>query len=176
MVKSFHSRKCTWKFCLGNGSHFVSACWIIWMKLCIYTIPPHWHGTGTWRTAYWETRTCWCHAMERISTLQALMRGIHQSPVDSPHIGAVMLSFDVFFDANLNKMLNKQSIYQWFETPTMALMWCNILAMSCSQNHVSTLGARASSVSALAWWSLIARFMGPTWGQLYTYRPPATPM
>ena len=37
--------------------------------------------------------------------------------MDSPHKGHVMHSFDVFFVVSLNKLLNKQSDYQWFEMP-----------------------------------------------------------
>ena len=45
------------------------------------------------------------------------MRGIHRSPVNSPH---VTRSFDVFSDLRLNKRLNKQSWGWWFETPSRA--------------------------------------------------------
>ena len=51
------------------------------------------------------------------------MRGIHRSPVDSPHKGPVMWSFDVFFfffTASLNTLLNNQLGCQWYEMP-----WCS---------------------------------------------------
>ena len=47
------------------------------------------------------------------------MRGIHQSPVNSPHIG--QWRFDVFFYPRLNKRLSKPSRCRWFETPLLSL-------------------------------------------------------
>ena len=41
----------------------------------------------------------------------AIARGIHRWPMDSPHKGPVMKSFDVFFVVSLNKLLNKLSNY-----------------------------------------------------------------
>ena len=44
------------------------------------------------------------------------MRGIHRSPVNSPHTQRpVTRSFDVFFDLRLNKPLSKQWWGRWFE-------------------------------------------------------------
>ena len=37
------------------------------------------------------------------------VRGIHRSPVNSPHKGPVMQTFNISFVVNLNKLLNKQS-------------------------------------------------------------------
>ena len=37
------------------------------------------------------------------------LRGIHRSPVNSPHKGPVTRSFDGFFDLRLNKRMSKQS-------------------------------------------------------------------
>ena len=54
------------------------------------------------------------------------VRGIHRSPVNSPHKDQWRPSFDIFFDLCLNKRLSKQSWAWWFETPTPSL-WrhCN---------------------------------------------------
>ena len=54
------------------------------------------------------------------------VRGIHRSPVNSPHKGQWRGAFDVFFDLRLNKRLSKQPWGWWFETPTHPL-WrhCN---------------------------------------------------
>ena len=54
------------------------------------------------------------------------VRGIHQSPVNSPLQRQVTRSFDVFFDLRLNKRLSKQWWGWWFETPSWSL-WrhCN---------------------------------------------------
>ena len=48
------------------------------------------------------------------------VRGIHWSPVDSPHKGSVMQSFHVSFDASLNKLLKKQLRDRWNE-----MSWCS---------------------------------------------------
>ena len=54
------------------------------------------------------------------------VRGIHRSPVNSPHKGQWRGAFDVFFDLRLNKSLSNQSWGWWFETPSRSL-WrhCN---------------------------------------------------
>ena len=49
------------------------------------------------------------------------VRGIHRSPVNSPHKGPVTRSFDVFFELRLNKQLNKQSWGWWFEMRSRSL-------------------------------------------------------
>ena len=56
----------------------------------------------------------------------SFVRGIHRSPVNSPHKGPVTRSFDVFVDLCLNKPLGKPSRRRWFETPSCSL-WrhCN---------------------------------------------------
>ena len=60
------------------------------------------------------------------------VRGIHQSPVNSPH-KPVTRSFDVFFDLCLNKRLSKQSRGWWFETSSSSL-WrhCNAETAYCT--------------------------------------------
>ena len=49
------------------------------------------------------------------------VRGIHRSPVNSPHKGQWRGAFDVFFDLRLNIRLCKQSCGWWFETPSRPL-------------------------------------------------------
>ena len=44
------------------------------------------------------------------------VRGVHRSPVDSPHTRPVMRTFDISFNVNQNKQMNKQSSGWWFET------------------------------------------------------------
>ena len=66
------------------------------------------------------------------------VRGIHRSPVNSPHKG--QWRFDVFFDLCLNKRLSKQSWGWWFEMPSW-LLWrqCNVLCYSTppvSMKHI----------------------------------------
>ena len=54
------------------------------------------------------------------------VRGIHRSPVNSPHKGQWRGAF-FFYDLRLNKQLSKQSCNWWFETPSRSL-WrhCNV--------------------------------------------------
>ena len=54
------------------------------------------------------------------------VRGIHLSPVDFPHNGPVLQSFDTLFDVSLNKLLNKQVNWWWFQ---MLWHWCDITVM-----------------------------------------------
>ena len=65
-------------------------------------------------------KTSWLHYWH-------FVRDIHQSLVDSPHQGPVMLSFDIFFDVSLNKPLNKQLSCQWFDThvTSYVMSWQN---------------------------------------------------
>ena len=59
------------------------------------------------------------------------VRGIHRSPVDSPHKAPVTQSFDVFFDVCLNQWLNKQWRCQWFGIP-----WhCHVIVMSSPTSY-----------------------------------------
>ena len=62
-----------------------------------------------------------------ISALLALLRGIHRSPVDSPHNGQWRRALMFFFYLRLNKRLSKQWRPRWFETPSRSL-WrhCNV--------------------------------------------------
>ena len=45
------------------------------------------------------------------------MCGLLRSPVDSIHKGSANQSYDVSIFVSLNKLWNKQSTCQWFETP-----------------------------------------------------------
>ena len=49
------------------------------------------------------------------------VRGIHQSPANSPHKSQWRGNFDVFVDLRLNKRLSKQWWGWWFETPSRPL-------------------------------------------------------
>ena len=49
------------------------------------------------------------------------VRGIHRSPVNSPHKVPVTRSFDVYFDLRPDKRLSKQSWGWWFETLSHSL-------------------------------------------------------
>ena len=55
------------------------------------------------------------------------VRGIHRTPVNSPHTKAGDAEFDVFFDLRLNKQMNTQSWGWWFETlPHPLWRHCNV--------------------------------------------------
>ena len=73
--------------------------------------------------------TWWRHQMAIFSALLAFVRGIHQSPVNSPHKGqwSGALMFSLIF-AWTNDWLGKQWWGWWFETPSYSL-WrhCNYL-------------------------------------------------
>ena len=57
----------------------------------------------------------------------SVVRGIHRSPVNSPHKGQWRGAFDIFFDLRLNKRLSKQSWGWWFETLSRPLIrQCNV--------------------------------------------------
>ena len=58
------------------------------------------------------------------------VRGIHRWPVNSPHKGQCLRSFDVLFDLRLNERLSKQSWDWWLETSSRSL-WrhCNDLTL-----------------------------------------------
>ena len=64
--------------------------------------------------------------MVTFSTLLTLWEGNPRSPVDSLRKGQVTPSFDVFFDAHLNRRLSKHSRRRSFELPSRSL-WrhCN---------------------------------------------------
>ena len=61
------------------------------------------------------------------------VRGIHRSPVNSPHKGQWSGAFDVFFDLRLYKRLSKPSWGWWFETLSRPL-WrhCNVTNLCLS--------------------------------------------
>ena len=63
-----------------------------------------------------------------------LVKGIHQLPVDSPHKGSVIRSFDIFFVVSLNSPLNKLLSQKCSQT----LTWrhCNVMATRRRYNAV----------------------------------------
>ena len=82
--------------------------------------------------------TFWCHGMEMLlhhndvikwqhfPRYWPFVRGIHRSPVNSPHKGQWRGALMFSFICALNKRLSKQSWGCWFETPSRSL-WrhCN---------------------------------------------------
>ena len=59
----------------------------------------------------------WIH----FSRYWPFVRGIHQSPVDSPHKGKWRRALMFSFDLRLSKRLSEQSWCWWFETPSRSL-------------------------------------------------------
>ena len=72
----------------------------------------------------------WRRQMETFLRYWSFVRGIHRSPVNSPHKCQWRASL-MFFYRRLNKHLGKQSWGRWFETPSHSL-WrhCNGLSKS----------------------------------------------
>ena len=64
---------------------------------------------------WFRPSTWWHHQMETFSALLAIWRGIHRSPVNSPHKGQWR---GVSFDMRPNKRLSNQSRGWRFETPS----------------------------------------------------------
>ena len=92
---------------------------IMWYHAGLYVITPRAGHMGHLQTEYCVFMVSWwCHSMEMLFALLALCEG--NPPLDSPHKGPVMQSSGVFFDVSLNKLLNIQLSYQWFE-----ISWCS---------------------------------------------------
>ena len=145
--------------------------------------------------------TWWSHQMETFSVLLALCAG--NSPVtgEFPAQRPVTRSCDVFFYLRLNKRLSKQSWGWWFETSSGSL-WrhCNeiwLYLTRCHKNHYTfskvyiystTLDFPILFFSDIPFLyqvlcaaifqipTLIARFIGPTWGPARADRTQVVPM
>ena len=89
---------------------------------------------NTWRLYYkqktsvkWALGSSWSikswrrHQMETSSALQALCAGNSSVNGEFTAQRAVTRSFEVFFDLDRNKRLNKQSRRRWFETQSRSL-------------------------------------------------------
>ena len=63
----------------------------------------------------------WRHQMEHFPRYWPFVRGIHRSPVESPHKGQWLGAFGFFF-------VNKQPLRRWFET-SLRPSWhhCNVI-------------------------------------------------
>ena len=60
----------------------------------------------------------------------SFVRGIHRSPVDSPHKGPLMLMFNIFFVPSITDE-HTQSSFRWLETP-----WLSCGAGVTAQNYL----------------------------------------
>ena len=66
-------------------------------------------------------QTLWRHIMETFPRYWPFVRGIHRSPVNSPHKGQWRGALVFSLICALNKRLSKQSWGWWFETPSRSL-------------------------------------------------------
>ena len=85
----------------------------------------------------------WRHQMETFPRNWPFVRGIHLSPVSSPHKGQWRGALMFFFDLRLYKRLSKQSSGWWFETLPSPL-WRH-----CNENKI--LRCNYSSLFYLKW-------------------------
>ena len=113
-----------WEWISNFTPHFI-------MGECTYTLKLiHVSKRGHSTTQNWSDKDSvfawWLHDTETFLHCWFLMTGILRSPIDLPHWGLLMWSFDVFFVDNPIKLLNKQPFGQWFETFLMLLRW-NVL-------------------------------------------------
>ena len=69
----------------------------------------------------------WRHEMEHFPRYWPFVRGIHRSPVNSPHKGQRRGALMFSLICTLNKRVSKQSWGWWLETPSWSL-WrhCNV--------------------------------------------------
>ena len=93
---------------------------LVRQHLYIETAP--WRLINDWTWYIHDDAIKWKHFVR----YWPFVRGIHWSPVDSPHKRPVTQSFDIFFHVRLNKRFSKQSKCWWFETQWRSL-WrhCN---------------------------------------------------
>ena len=125
----------------------------------------------------------WRHHMKTFSALLAICVGNSQVTGEFPAQRPVTRSFDVFFDRRLNKRLSKQSWGRWFETPYHPL-WrhCNYYWHLTQWSPLTVLTTQRACNKrhwhdcALQKQSLIASFMGPTWGPPGANRTQVGPM
>ena len=61
-----------------------------------------------------STKTWWCYEMESFPHYWLVITGLNHRWIS---LTTVMQNFDVFFEVNLNKLLNKQQSLRSFETP-----------------------------------------------------------
>ena len=106
-------------------SLFFSVVSLVWDNHTNAPFSPN--STGTWWVIKWK----------RFPRYWPFVRGIHRSPVNSPHTKASDAEFDVSFDLHLNKRLNKQSWGWWFETSSAH---CDVIVLmkwhEIQRNHL----------------------------------------
>ena len=118
----------------------VNQSYLTWIFINRNKLSQHWKST-----AWMITLTPWWrHQMETFPLNWPFVRGIHRSPVNSPHKGQWRGALMFFFDLRLYKRLSKQSWGWWFETLPSPL-WRH-----CNENKI--LRCNYSSLFYLKWW------------------------
>ena len=103
------------------------------MTMCYGCCDPAWPGIRSCKTFMWHDDVIkWKH----FQRYWPFVRGIHRSPVNSPHKGQWRGAFDVFFNLRLNKRLSKQSRGWLFETLSCPL-WRHCNGSVAISNHAS---------------------------------------
>ena len=112
---------------IGWMQHYVK-----WTRMCyisrVTIIPPMYYINRYHTSWIWTVKALLPHdnviKWKHFPRYWPCVRGIHRSPMESPHKG--QWRFDVFFDLRLNKRLSKHSRRRWFEMPS-GLLWhhCN---------------------------------------------------
>ena len=77
------------------------------------------------------------------------VREICQWLVDSPHIGPEMWNFDVAFVVSMNKFLNKQSSFWWYE---MSWHLHDITVMYMNISFIAVMSHEGYGVRNPSWW------------------------
>ena len=132
--------------------------------LCLKMAPLSWFQSRI-RVSHWKH----AETLETFSASLAICAGNSLVTGEFPAHRPVTQSFDVFFDLRLNKRLSKQSRGWWFETPSRSLWRQYNEYPHFTRQWVS---ARMYTMET----SLIARFMGPTWGPSGADRTQVGPM
>ena len=137
-----------------------------------------------------EACTWWRHQMETFSALLAIVRGIHRSPVNSPHKsqwrGALMFSLICVW---INGWVNNHKagdlrrhrghydvIVMWIPTPE-TLLWChnehdgvsNHQPHDCLRNHLFRCRSK-EYIKAPRHWPLWELFNSPVAGEFPAHR------
>ena len=135
-----------------------------WRQACQwYCTRRPWLFIGTWRwTLQGFQRAILGHMVTssngnifRVTSHWPFVRGIHRSPVDSPHKGQWRGTLMFFFALRLNKRLSKQSKRRWFEAPSCPLWrhcnekhgyWCPVFSVRQRSEVVLTHWDRVTHI------------------------------
>ena len=94
-TKQFHSRKCLWKYGLRNGAHFIQGRWIDTLIFVFAVV--RFQSVYSYDSSTLQMKLLFlCRELQTMMTSSngnifrvtgPLLRGIHRSPVNSPHKG-----------------------------------------------------------------------------------------